>query len=76
MSLLLAQSTESPPAVQSPSVINPSDAKDDPVTTRRLPNSPNAKSIEVTHVQAGEDFVPGVGTTILNIDQDAVHTHF
>ncbi|KAG0142726.1 hypothetical protein CROQUDRAFT_673364 [Cronartium quercuum f. sp. fusiforme G11] len=46
----------SPPPVQSPALIN----IEEPINRRRLPNSPNAKSIEVTQVQAGQEFIPGV----------------
>ncbi|MBW0549048.1 hypothetical protein O181_088763 [Austropuccinia psidii MF-1] len=55
------QNFESPPAVQSPSVISQvSDKEDTPINVRRrMPNSPNAKSVQVTQLGAGEEFVPG-----------------
>lgn len=49
----------SPPAVQSPALITEEESPR-PRTTRRVPNSPNAKSVEVTHLRAGEKFVPGI----------------
>ncbi|KAH9809652.1 protein phosphatase [Melampsora americana] len=52
-------STNSPPAVQSPALITEEESPR-PRPTRRVPNSPNAKSVEVTHLRAGEEFVPGI----------------
>ncbi|KAI8456982.1 protein phosphatase [Phakopsora pachyrhizi] len=57
------QLVTSPPVVQSPGLINQSFERDvTPIVSRRgkMLNSPNAKSVEVTQLRAGEQFVPGI----------------